>query len=71
MNSWHEFLEMGGYAGFVWPSYIAVALVLIVLMYLSIRSLKAAEADLQSLEASDQHPNTLSDQHPSGGAPQP
>jgi len=28
MSSWHEFLTMGGYAVYVWPSY-AIALVVI------------------------------------------
>ena len=29
MNSLHEFLTMGGYAGYVWPAYAVAAVVMI------------------------------------------
>lgn len=29
MNSLHEFLSMGGYAGYVWPAYAVAAAVMI------------------------------------------
>lgn len=29
MNSFHEFLTMGGYAVYVWPAYAVVAVVMI------------------------------------------
>ncbi|PIW31173.1 MAG: heme exporter protein CcmD [Rhodospirillales bacterium CG15_BIG_FIL_POST_REV_8_21_14_020_66_15] len=45
-----KFLEMGGYAGFVWPSYAAVLAVLAVLLWLSLRGLRAAEGELSRLE---------------------
>ena len=56
MTKISEFLDMGGYAGFVWPSYGAVIVVLAGLLWLSLRGLKAAESELARLE---------------GGAPRP
>ena len=50
MTKISEFLDMGGYAGFVWPSYGAVIGVLAVLLWLSLRGLKAAERELAQLE---------------------
>ncbi|MEP0336857.1 MAG: heme exporter protein CcmD [Alphaproteobacteria bacterium] len=50
MTKISEFLDMGGYAGFVWPSYGAVIAVLAVLLWLSLRGLKAAERELAQLE---------------------
>ena len=44
-----EFLAMGGYAAYVWPSYILVGLVMIGLLLLSWRGLKSKEATLKSL----------------------
>jgi heme exporter protein D len=44
------FLDMGGYAGFVWPSYAVVIGVLAVLLWVSLRGLKAAESELARLE---------------------
>jgi len=45
------FFEMGGYAGFIWPAYGAVTVVLVGLMVLSRRALKAAETELAALES--------------------
>ena len=44
-----EFLAMGGYAAYVWPSYILVALVMVGLLLVSWRGLKSKEATLKSL----------------------
>ena len=44
------FFEMGGYAGFIWPAYGAVTVVLVGLMALSRRALKAAETELAALD---------------------
>ncbi len=44
------FFEMGGYAGFIWPAYGAVTVVLVGLMALSRRSLKSAETELAALD---------------------
>ena len=38
-----EYLAMGGYAAFVWPSYGVAALLLIALFLLSTRRLQSAE----------------------------
>jgi heme exporter protein D len=50
MDAISKFLDMGGYAGFVWPSYVVVFAVLAVLLWLSLRGLRAAESELQRLE---------------------
>ena len=39
-----EYLAMGGYAAFIWPSYGIAALLLVVLFLLSARRLRAAES---------------------------
>ena len=44
------FFEMGGYAGFIWPAYGAVTVVLVGLMGFSRRALKAAETELAALD---------------------
>ncbi|MDE2024362.1 MAG: heme exporter protein CcmD [Gammaproteobacteria bacterium] len=30
MSSWHEFLTMGGYGAYVWPSYALVLVVMVI-----------------------------------------
>jgi heme exporter protein D len=50
MNSLSSFLDMGGYAGFVWSSYGITAVVLVVLLVASLRSLSAREAALAELQ---------------------
>ena len=47
----NEFLAMGGYAEFVWPSYGIALLVLLALTMDSIWRRRRAETDLASLEA--------------------
>ena len=49
-----EFLAMGGYAEFVWPSYAVTALVMGGILYLTLRRLRARERELQSMEG--KHP---------------
>jgi heme exporter protein D len=46
-----EFLDMGGYAGFIWPSYIITALVLAIVFALTWRLLKTSERRLEALQA--------------------
>jgi len=46
-----SFLEMGGYAAYVWPAFGITALILIVMLVWSMRTLRAREATLKSLEA--------------------
>jgi heme exporter protein D len=50
MDSLSSFLNMGGYAGFVWPSFGISVLVLVVLLVASLRSLNAREATLAQLQ---------------------
>jgi heme exporter protein D len=61
-----SFWEMGGYAVYVWPAFGAAAVILIGLLLISLRTLKAREATLRTLEAARQVP-PVSDQRPAGG----
>jgi heme exporter protein D len=45
------FLEMGGYAAFVWPAFIVTLGLMAVLAVLSRRALAASERHLTTLEA--------------------
>ena len=45
------FLEMGGYAAFVWPALGLTAIVLVALVWISLREVNAAEAELAKLDA--------------------
>lgn len=47
-----SFFEMGGYAAYVWPAFGITALIMIVMLGWSLRSLRAREATLKALEAS-------------------
>ncbi|MDR3516401.1 MAG: heme exporter protein CcmD [Azospirillaceae bacterium] len=49
-----EFLEMGGYAAFVWPAYGIVIVVLAGLLLVSLHRLRRNDAILTGLEAA--HP---------------
>lgn len=44
--NWQEFLDMGGYARYVWPSYGLTALVLIANLLVPIRQRKQLLADI-------------------------
>ncbi len=46
-----DFLAMGGYAAFVWPSYALAALVLLGLLIASLKGLREAEATVKALES--------------------
>ena len=46
-----SFFEMGGYAAYVWPAFGAAALIMVALLVLSIRTMRAREAALRALEA--------------------
>ena len=50
MNSLSAFLDMGGYAAFVWPSFGLSAFLLIGIFVASVRTLKANRAALAALE---------------------
>ncbi|MFA7430849.1 MAG: heme exporter protein CcmD [Rhodospirillaceae bacterium] len=47
-----NYFDMGGYAGFVWPSYAVAAIVLGVLFIATWRGLKSRERTLEALLAS-------------------
>ena len=46
-----SFFEMGGYAAYVWPAFGAAAVIMVALLALSIRTMRAREAALRALEA--------------------
>ena len=46
-----SFFEMGGYAAYVWPAFGAAAAIMVALLVLSIRAMRAREAALRTLEA--------------------
>jgi heme exporter protein D len=46
-----DFLAMGGYGGFIWTAYGAVAVVLVGLLVVSLRELRATSAEVVALEA--------------------
>ena len=53
MDQLTHYLAMGGYAGFVWPAYGLVALVLAGLFAASRRFLASSEAELAAVEAEE------------------
>lgn len=50
-----KFLDMGGYAAFVWPALGVAAFILILMAITSLRGLRASEAALQKAEAQAPH----------------
>jgi heme exporter protein D len=50
MDAIKDFIDMGGYGGYVWPSYLVAAGVMIVLLVASLRMLKANAATMEALE---------------------
>ena len=52
MDAIREFINMGGYGGYVWPCYLVTALVMVVMLVVSMKFLKTNEATIQSLEPS-------------------
>ncbi len=55
MQSVSQFLNMGGYAGFVWTAWGLAALMIGLLVWTSLRDLRAREAEIAALEASAPH----------------
>lgn len=51
-----DFFDMGGYAGFVWPSYGIAALVLGLVFVFTLRLLKTSERRLAQLQAARGRP---------------
>ena len=50
MNEIDAFFAMGGYAGYVWPSYLVVAVMLAALAVASWRGYRRAEAAADTLK---------------------
>jgi heme exporter protein D len=55
MNGLASFLAMGGYAVFVWPSYILTLVVLVILAFASFRASRKRSARLKDLQAASPH----------------
>ena len=51
MDNFSEFFAMGGYAPYVWPSYLIAAGILGILLVLSLRNLRRNETTLKMLRA--------------------
>ena len=51
MNGLHEFLYMGGYAAYVWPSYGLATLVFIGVVWQSLADYRAQKRQVERLEA--------------------
>jgi heme exporter protein D len=47
-----DFIDMGGYGAYIWPSYGVTAVVMIVMLVSSLRGLRENEVTLRSLEVS-------------------
>jgi len=56
MGDWSQFVEMGGYGAFVWPSFAITAAVLVGLLWASVRELRSQEAALNALRDSADTP---------------
>ena len=44
-----DFLSMGGYGAYIWPSYLIAAIVLLALLIGSLRNVRGREARLEAL----------------------
>ncbi len=51
MQSMSDFFSMGGYGEFVWSAYGAAALILVGLLVVSWKELRARQAEVTALEA--------------------
>lgn len=56
MEAIGEFLAMDGHAAFIWPSFAVAALVLAAMLIVSLRGLRARQADLEALQAAQNGP---------------
>ena len=55
MQNLATFLNMGGYAGFVWTAWGLAVLVMAGLVWSSLRELRARETEIAALEAAAPH----------------
>lgn len=51
MDAFLNYLDMGGYAAFVWPAYGLSALGLVGVLVMTLRSLKARQKEFDELKA--------------------
>lgn len=51
MDAIESFMNMGGYAAFIWPAYGITVVVLAVLIVVSLRQLRANEREAAAMEA--------------------
>ncbi len=51
MDAIADFFAMGGYAAFVWPAFAVAGVVLAALLVISLRDLRARQAELDTLQA--------------------
>ena len=61
MEALSTFLDMGGYAAFVWPSFGVTALVLVGLLMISLRFLRVNEATLAGLQVEEESGGAAAD----------
>jgi heme exporter protein D len=58
MGNLAEYVQMGGYAMFVWPAYGLALLGLVGILWLSISSWKAREAEFNVLKSARDEPSS-------------
>jgi heme exporter protein D len=51
MESLSSFFAMGGYAGYVWPSYSLAIAVMVAVLVASLRGVKNAERELEQIQS--------------------
>lgn len=66
MGSLVEYFQMGGYAMFVWPAYGLALLGLVGILWFSVSSWKAREAEFNVLKSARNEPS--SNETPNSGA---
>lgn len=55
MSDWVNFIDMGGYAGFVWPAYLLTALILAALAVASFGASRRRALELKKLQELSPH----------------
>jgi len=61
-----EFFSMGGYGAYVWPSYVMTAVVMAVLLFTSLRSLKVTESAFDRLKGEADADKNKNQEAPNG-----
>ena len=55
MDEMEQFFAMGGYAGYVWPAFVVVLVVMALLWFSSVRSWRQSEDTLTALRNDRRH----------------